>query len=132
VGVKVTPNAAGKIHGVRFWKGPGNTGTHTATLWGPTGLQIATATYETETASGWQTVLFDMPVTVTVGATYTVSYHTNTGHYALTLNGFASPYSRGPLSVPAGGAVYSYGPTAWPTASSNHNYWVDVVFVPGN
>ncbi|WP_204003155.1 DUF4082 domain-containing protein [Virgisporangium aurantiacum] len=132
VGVKFASNTAGQIRGVRFWKGAGNTGTHTATLWGPTGLQIATATYVTETASGWQTVLFDTPVTVTVGATYTVSYHTNTGHYALTLNGFASPYSRGPLSVPAGGAVYSYGSTVWPTASSNHNYWVDVVFVPGN
>jgi hypothetical protein len=77
-------------------------------------------------------VLFDMPISVVVGATYTVSYHTNTGHYALTANGFASPYTHGPLTVPAGGAVYQYGASSFPSSTSNHNYWVDVVFVPGS
>ena len=67
-----------------------------------------------------------------VGATYTVSYHTNVGYYSLTTNQFAGGYSRGPLQVPASGAVYRYGATEFPSSSSNHNYWVDVVFVPGN
>ena len=62
-----------------------------------------------ETETGWQTVLFSTPISVIPGATYTVSYHTNVGRYSLTANGFAAPYSRGPLQVPLGGAVYRYG-----------------------
>jgi hypothetical protein len=132
VGVKFSASTAGKVHGVRFWKGAGNTGTHTATLWGPDGLPIKTATFVHESASGWQTAIFDAPVTLTIGATYTVTYYTNTGHYAMNLNGYASAVTRGPLTVPAGGSVYRYGSTEFPTATSNHNYWVDVVFVQGN
>jgi len=132
VGVKFSTSTAGKAHGVRFWKGAGNSGTHNATLWGPTGLPIATATFVYESASGWQTAIFDQPVTLTVGATYTVTYYTNVGFYSMNLNGYASAVTRGPLTVPAGGSVYRYGSTEFPTATSNHNYWVDVVFVPGN
>ena len=131
VGVKVTATTAGTVHGVRFYKGPGNTGTHAGSLWGPDGLRITPATFEYETESGWQTVLFATPISVVPGSMYTVSYHSNSGRYALTPNGFATAYSRGPLQVPASGAVYRYGPTEFPAASSGHNYWVDVVFVAG-
>ena len=132
VGVKFSSTAAGKVHGVRFYKGPGNTGTHTGSLWGPDGLRIATGTFIHESETGWQTLLFETPISIVVGATYTVSYHTNVGFYSLTANQFASDYSRGPLQVPASGAVYRYGATEFPSSSSNHNYWVDVVFVPDN
>jgi hypothetical protein len=132
LGVKFTATTAGKAHGVRFYKGAGNTGTHTGSLWGPDGQRIATATFANESETGWQTVLFATPVTVTPGVTYTASYHTNVGRYSLTSSGFAAPYSRGPLQVPASGAVYRYGAAAFPSATSVHNYWVDVVFVPGS
>src|SRR4051812_7148753 len=33
VGVRITSSTAGYITGIRFYKGAGNTGTHTATLW---------------------------------------------------------------------------------------------------
>ena len=87
-------------------------------------------TFQNETASGWQTVLFDKAVTITPGTEYTASYHTTTGYYAVDLNGFADGLVAAPLRVPATGAVYRYGNGGEaPTATGKHNYWVDVLFV---
>jgi hypothetical protein len=128
-GVRFATSVAGKVHGIRFYKGTANTGSHTGTLWSASGTPIATGTF-IETASGWQTLLFTTPVSITAGTTYIASYHTNVGHYALTTNGLSGAYTNGTLSVPAGGAVYLYGGGGFPTTASTHNYWVDVVFVP--
>ena len=122
---------AGKVHGVRFYKGSANTGTHTGTLWSAGGTQLAAGTF-IETASGWQTLLFATPVDITASTTYVVSYHTNVGQYSLTANGFASDVDSGPLHAAAGAERYLYGTGGFPTEASNHNYWVDVVFVPNS
>ena len=37
LGVKFQVTTSGWIYGVRFYKGPGNTGTHTGSLWTDTG-----------------------------------------------------------------------------------------------
>jgi hypothetical protein len=60
------------------------------------------------------------------------SYHTDTGHYAITSNGLASAVTNGPLTALASGGVYAYGPAdAFPSNSFNaSNYWVDVVYSP--
>ena len=58
VGVKFQASENGEITGLRFYKGPGNTGTHVADLWSSTGTLLATATFTNETASGWQQVNF--------------------------------------------------------------------------
>ena len=39
----------GRVLGVRFYKGPGNTGTHTGSLWTATGERVATGTFADET-----------------------------------------------------------------------------------
>jgi hypothetical protein len=127
IGARFTASVPGQIHGLRFYKGPLNTGTHTGTLWSSTGTQLATGTFVGESASGWQLLLFSTPVTVTPGTTYVVSYRTSVGQYAVNLNGLASAVTSGPLTIPAGGATYRYG-GGFPSASSNHNYWVDPVF----
>src|SRR5581483_2059016 len=69
---------------------------------------------------------------VTAGTTYVASYHTDTGHYAITANGLASAVTNGPLTALASGGVYSYGSASvFPSASYNaSNYWVDVVYSP--
>jgi hypothetical protein len=130
IGVRFTTDVAGKVAGIRFYKGSQNTGAHTGTLWSPDGRQLATGSFIAESASGWQTMLFSQPVTITPGTTYTVSYHMGAGHYSVNVNGLAGGYDRAPLHVSANGAVYRYGSTAFPSSSSSHNYWVDVVFVP--
>ncbi|MFC7533532.1 DUF4082 domain-containing protein [Actinoplanes sp. GCM10030250] len=132
LGVKFTPTKNGKVVGVRFYQGPGNGGTHTGTLWSPTGGVMARATFSGETGSGWQDVRFDSAITVTAGTTYTVSYHAPQGRYSATPGFFNSLWTRGPLTTPATTAngVYRYGANAWPTASYGAtNYWVDPLFV---
>ncbi|NUT51358.1 MAG: DUF4082 domain-containing protein, partial [Saccharothrix sp.] len=135
LGVRFTPTAGGRITGVKFYKGAGNTGTHTGSLWSPSGQQLATGTFTGETASGWQTLTFATPVYVSAGRTYTASYTTTTGHYAVD-SGYFSGYAvaSGPLGAPAaadgGNGVYRSG-AGHPTNSySGGNYWVDVVYLP--
>ncbi len=134
LGMKFIASAGGTVTGVRFYKGTTNTGTHTGSIWSSTGTRLATATFTNETASGWQTVTFSQPVTITAGTTYVASYHTN-GNYAMTSNYFATSRTNGPLTAPAsstsgGNGLYAYGTTSiFPTGTYNaSNYWVDVLF----
>jgi len=131
LGVRVTPSAAGYITGVKFYKASTNTGTHTGTLWSSTGTALATGTFFGETASGWQTLQFPVPVLVTAGTTYTASYFAPVGHYSSNGNYFTSALTNGPLTAPAtGNGVYVYGAggTAPTSSYQASNYWVDVVF----
>ena len=43
VGVKFQSSVSGYITGIRFYKGAGNAGTHTGTLWTSSGTQLACA-----------------------------------------------------------------------------------------
>ncbi|ARM15679.1 cadherin-like/VCBS repeat-containing protein (plasmid) [Rhizobium phaseoli Brasil 5] len=131
LGVKFQTSAAGTVTGIRFYKGDLDTGTHTGSLWSSTGTRLATLTFTNETVSGWQTAYFTSPVTLTVGQTYTASYHTNSGHYSTTTNYFTSNVTSGPLTAPASGnGVYRYGSNSlFPTSTfQSTNYWVDVMF----
>ena len=132
LGVEFYSDVSGSITGLRFYKGSTNTGTHVADFWTSSGTLLATATFTSETGSGWQQVNFATPVAITAGTTYVASYHTNVGHYADDQNYFASQYNSGSLHVPAKGGVYAYGPAgSFPTQVWNaSNYWVDVVLAP--
>ncbi|MBB3351436.1 VCBS repeat-containing protein [Rhizobium sp. BK049] len=131
LGVKFQTSVAGTVTGIRFYKGSQDTGTHTGSLWSSTGTRVATLTFTSETASGWQTAYFTSPVSLTVGQTYTASYHTNTGHYSSTTGYFTSNVTSGPLTAPASGnGVYAYGSNSlFPTSTfQSTNYFVDVMF----
>ena len=130
LGLKFQANVSGFINAVRFYKESDNTGTHLGSLWSSTGTLLASGTFSNETASGWQELDFSTPVQVTAGTTYVASYHTNTGHYAITSNGLASAVTNGPLTALASGGVYAYGSgNAFPSSTFNaSNYWVDVVY----
>ncbi|WP_433361650.1 DUF4082 domain-containing protein [Streptosporangium sp. CA-115845] len=137
VGVKFKPLTSGTIKGIRFYKGPLNTGTHTGSLWTSSGQSLASATFTNETASGWQQVNFATPVTVDANTTYIASYHTTSGYYSIAQSYFANRYQNGPLLAlqngdEGGNGVYSYSATnTFPTSTSEAaNYWVDVAFVP--
>lgn len=137
LGVRVRVDTAGYVHGVRFYKGAGNTGRHTAHLWTTSGTLLRSATFRSETATGWQTVRFDAPVRVTAGQTFIASYHTDVGRYAANNDYFAGrSVDNGPLHAlasrsSAGNGVYRYGPVGFPTNTFKaSNYWVDVVYAP--
>ncbi|MEU8381264.1 DUF4082 domain-containing protein [Streptosporangium sp. NPDC048865] len=135
VGVKFKPATNGRVSGVRFYKGPQNTGTHVGSLWASNGELLASARFTDETATGWQQVNFSQPVNVTGGTTYVASYHTTSGYYSITRPYFTSPYVNGPLTALANGAeggngVYTYNANnIFPTSSYQAtNYWVDPIF----
>lgn len=135
LGVKFTSSTTGQITGIRFYKGPLNTGTHVVDLWSSTGTLLATATSTNETASGWQQVNFSSPVQIAAGTTYVASYHTTNGRYSDTPYYFDTLQSptNGSLSAIASGLdglfAYSSG-SIFPNnvPATGDNYWVDVVF----
>ena len=90
LGVKFVPQSSGYITGVRFYKGTGNTGTHTGTLWSSTGQPLRTGTFINETATGWQTLTFSSPVPVAAGTTYVASYFAPNGRYSADERFFSS------------------------------------------
>src|SRR5882762_1141974 len=52
VGVKFRSDVAGFVTGIRFYKGPQNTGTHVGHLWSAGGALLAVGTFTNESASG--------------------------------------------------------------------------------
>jgi hypothetical protein len=130
LGVRFTSSVAGSVTGLRFYKGAGNGGTHVGSLWDNAGNLLARATFSNETATGWQQVNFATPVAVAAGTPYVASYLAPQGRYAID-SAFAWPRTAAPLTGLAG--VYTYGSTSLvPTQTWNaSNYWVDVVFAPG-
>lgn len=131
LGVTFTPRVSGSVVAIRFYKGTGNTGTHTGSLWNSSGTRLATATFANESATGWQTVTLASPVSVSAGQRYVASYYAPRARYAVAQNFFRSTFTSGDLSVPANGGVYRYGASGFPQASYQaSNYYVDVVFRP--
>jgi hypothetical protein len=135
LGVKFTSDINGYITGIRFYKWSTNTGTHVGNLWDSSGTKLATVTFTSESASGWQQATFSSPVPITAGTTYVASYHTNVGHYASSEFGLTSAVNSPPLHAlsdgsSGGNGVYALGASSvFPASSWNgSNYWVDVIF----
>lgn len=133
LGLKFSSAVAGNITAVRFYKGTGNTGTHTGQIWSANGTKLAEVTFLNETSSGWQQARFSTPVAITANTTYTVSYIAPRGSYACDQSFSWNSISATPLRVSGSSpGVYAYG---WSPRFPNDswrgsNYWVDVVFVP--
>lgn len=137
LGVKFIASADGQITGLTYYKSAQDTGTHVGSLWTASGQLLGQATFINETASGWQTVSFTQPISITAGTTYVASYHSN-GFYSASANYFTTDHTSGALTAPAssvsgGNGVYAYGTgSLFPTASYNAtNYWVDVLYKQG-
>jgi hypothetical protein len=135
LGVKFRSDSAGFITSVRFYKSAANTGTHVAHLWGRDGTLLATATFTSETPSGWQQVNFPSAIAIAANTTYIASYTTSSGHYAMNDLFFATTGQNAPplhlLQDGTDGGNGTYG--AWgsfPGSSyRSRYYWVDAVFV---
>lgn len=135
VGTAFSPTVNGTITKIRFYKGTGNTGTHTGSIWSSSGQRLATVTFANETATGWQEAKLTSPLVVTAGQTYVVSYFAPDGHYALTGGYFSAAVTSGQLSAPAtNNGRFLYGAVGgFPTDTYNaSNYFVDVTFQPSS
>lgn len=132
-GVKFRAVEAGFITGLRFYKGPANTGTHVGHLWTSSGTSLVTATFINETATGWQSVEF-AAVPIAANTTYIASVYMPAGGYAADAGYFSKAFALDPLIALADGddgpnGVYRYGSSGFPQQSFGAtNYWVDVVF----
>ncbi len=155
LGVRFKTDVDGVITGIRFYKGSSlNGGTHTGTLWASDGTPLSSATFASETTSGWQQVFFNSPVPVTAGTTYVASYFAPEGHYSLdrmvdaelTAPGLENAVDHAPLHALAdgdggGNGLFhldttgndpTFGP-GFPNATyQSSNYWVDVLFIPSS
>ncbi len=134
LGVKFRSSVNGFICGVRFYKGSTNTGTHVGKLWTSTGQLLASATFQNETASGWQQVSFSSPVAITANTTYIASYLAPVGRYSVDSNYFINGVTSGLLyafnnAESGGNGVYLYGAGGFPANTyQSTNYWADVLF----
>lgn len=135
VGMRFRATRSGKITGVKFYKGPLNTGRHEVSVWSTNGDRIGAGVAINETSSGWQTVRLGEPVPISANTTYIVSYHAPNGRYSVTQSFFRSAFTRLPLVAPAStsgapNGVYTYGsgPTMPTSTYLMSNYFVDVVF----
>lgn len=135
LGVKFQADRDGFLTGLRFYKGPSNTGTHIGNLWSRSGTLLRSATFTAESAEGWQTLRFDLPLAISANTTYVASYFAPNGSYAYDHAYFSVPFVNGALRALAtgedgGNGVYRYGgSSSFPDQNYNSsNYWVDVVF----
>ncbi len=128
LGVRFKSDATGEIRAIRFWKDLYERGTHVGRIWSATGTQLATVTFDNETASGWQQQALPTPLRIQTNVEYMVSVNTASGFYVAT-NDSASQLRNGNLAsvVESNGR---YGPVgAYPAQSfRSSNYFRDVVF----
>src|SRR5436190_8591498 len=142
LGPRFQSDIDGSITGIRFYKTSRNTGTHLAYLWrvnsNGTGTQLATKTFANETATGWQQVQFDTPVSITRGTTYIAVYYMPIGFWTETRPSIlhTGPILQAPLRMLQNfygqpNNVYAEGTAGlFPTTDpfDAPNYWLDVNF----
>ena len=130
LGVKITVSEPEVVHALRYYKSPGETGTHTARLWTESGTELTSAAFVSETASGWQEAQLATPWNIAPG-NYLVSVNSNS-FFVQTLSGLAGGAGTGSLSAGIG-ANGVYGDTAglFPMQSfSSSNYFLDLAVSP--
>jgi hypothetical protein len=132
LGMKFQTSANGQITALRYWKSPGESGTHTGNIWSANGTLLASVVFSGETASGWQIQPLTSPLVIQANTTYVVSVNVNVA-YVASNSGLASAVVNGSLSSVADGAngVFAGAAGQFPTGSwQNTNYFRDVSFAP--
>ncbi|ACK73468.1 Ig domain protein group 1 domain protein [Gloeothece citriformis PCC 7424] len=134
LGMKFRSASGGQIIGIRYWKAPSETGTHTGKIWSATGTLLASVSFTNETASGWQYQALETPLNIQANTIYVVSVNGNS-YYVATNNGLANSIINGDLSSVAdnNNGVFNFNANSFPTSSwFNSNYFTDIVFVVGS
>ncbi len=132
MGVKVTATQNMQLTAIRFYKSPGETGTHVGHIWTSGGVLLASATFANETTSGWQQQALSSPLAMTANTVYVVSVNANS-FFVMTGSALAAQVTSGPLQSVADGANGVFGASAgtFPTSTySSSNYFVDLVASP--
>jgi hypothetical protein len=132
LGLQFTVGTTMDLVAARFFRSQDDDDAHEVTLWDSSGAVLSGTTFAATSVTGWQSVDFPHPVTLTPPKSYVLSYHTSSG-YAVQSDFFKAPVIRGELRAPPAsgqsGGVYSYGPqpTSPTRESGRANYWIDPV-----
>jgi uncharacterized protein DUF4082/IPT/TIG domain-containing protein len=135
VGTKFRADEPGDVTGLRFYRGPGTTGTFLGHLWASTGTQLAEVTFP-DASPGWQTAMLGSAVPIAADTTYVTSYWSSDGYFAIDAGYFASSGVDNPplhalqAGVDGVNGVYRYGASGFPSDGNTANYWADVIFAP--
>jgi hypothetical protein len=129
LGMKFRTQRAGNLLAIRFYKSPGEAGTHTGRIWSANGSLLASVTFVGETASGWQQQSLLSPLHVLAGTTYVVSVNAVT-YYPFSAGGLGNSIVNGDVSSVADGNNGVYAASGIFPASSyqSANYFRDIVF----
>ena len=133
LGTRFSSDVAGRLTAIRFWKAPGETGQHVGRLWSAAGQLLASVTFTSESASGWQEQMLATDVPISANTEYVVSVNTTNAVYVATQYAFVNGLTNGHLRAPAGSNGL-YGPAnvlgSFPNVSyASTNYFRDVRFV---
>jgi len=136
VGTKFISAIDGTVTGIRFYKSSGNIGTHTVQLYNYYGAPLATSVCDSETDSGWQTVIFPTAVPIKANTMYIAAYHSSLGNYSATFFGLKTAITNGPLTALADSTLGLNGVFKYTNildfpiyGFQSSNYWVDVLVV---
>src|SRR6266446_10185665 len=91
LGTEFTSSVPGQIMAIRFWKSSSETGQHVGHIWSASGQLLASATFTSETASGWQQQSLPSPLAIAGNTVYVVSVNSGSNaYYAATTSGLVS------------------------------------------
>lgn len=130
LGMAFKSSIAGKITAIRFYKSSNELMKHTGHIYNASGSVLATVTFSSESASGWQVQNLSIPLSVSPYTKYVVTVDTNNGYFSDSQGGLSSVIKNGPLSTVGAGL---YGDAGYlPTSTyQGSNYFRDVVFSAG-
>ncbi len=130
LGMRFFSDKAGTIDAIRYFKSPGEVGSHIGRIWSADGSLLTSVTFTNETASGWQQQKLQTPISVQADTSYVVSVNANS-HYTKSVGGLTSMLSNGGLTASANAGVYNESTGVFPTNTWNStNYFRDVAFTP--
>lgn len=129
VGTRFTVKTNGSIVALRYYRGPSDTSTKTATLWTAGGQDLANVTFKSS-HHGWQTASLSNRVAVHPGVSYIVGYHADRGAYYQQRNALASGRTMGNQYIQASAGMIRAGGSAFPFQAVTSAFFADVVFMP--
>jgi hypothetical protein len=132
LGTEFKSSVSGHIAAIRFWKSNSETGQHIGHIWSASGQLLASVTFASETASGWQQQSLPSPLAIAANTVYVVSVNSGgNAYYAATTTGLATQVINQNLSTVLGNNGVYGPPGQFPTNSySQSNYFRDIVFSP--
>ena len=132
-GVVFQATGTGMVTGVRVYKKAGTAGPQEAYLLTPDSRVVARAAFRNESASGWQTARFEVPVALQPNVNYLAAYSAPSGQYAVGESSRVRTRIDQSSPLVLRGSVFGRGTVPGVRLHRRSaDYLVDVTFRPGD